>query len=109
MREVKRVHHAILDKKSEIVSACRKHRASRLEVFGSAARGADFDPEMSDADFLVEFLPPLFPGISDRFFGLADDLESILGRKVDLISERRITNRYFQESINESRELVYES
>jgi predicted nucleotidyltransferase len=34
-----------------------------LEVFGSAARGLDFDPKRSDFDFLVEFeqrsdLPP---------------------------------------------------
>jgi uncharacterized protein len=30
---------------------------ARLEVFGSAARAADFDPNRSDADFLVTFKP----------------------------------------------------
>ncbi len=108
MREVKLVHNAILDKRSEIAAVCRKHRAARLEVFGSAARGEDFNPETSDADFIVEFLPPLLPGVARRYFGLAFDLESILGRKVDLLTEGGIKNRYFREAINESRELVYE-
>ena len=108
---MKRVHHAILDKMSEIVAACRKHQAARLEVFGSAAHGGDFNPETSDADFLVTFLPPFFPGYSDRYLGLADDLESILGRKVDLVTEntRPDRNPFFWESVNDSRELVYEA
>ena len=102
------MHPDIESRMAEITAACRKHRAARLEIFGSAARGADFDPATSDADFLVEFLPPVFPGISDRYFGLIDDLESVLGRRVDLITERRIANPYFREAVNQSRELVYE-
>jgi len=30
---------------------------ARLEVFGSAARGAGFDPDRSNADFLVTLKP----------------------------------------------------
>lgn len=33
---------------------CRQHRASRLELFGSAATAAAFDTHTSDLDFLVE-------------------------------------------------------
>ncbi len=99
---------AILDKMSEIVTACRQHRTSRLEVFGLAARGVNFNPETRDADCLVTFLPPVCPGDSDRDWGLADDLESRLGRKVDLVTEmtRPDRNPFFRESVNDSREQV---
>ena len=40
---------------SGIVRASKRYHVARREVFGSAARGVDFDPAVSDADFLVEF------------------------------------------------------
>ena len=46
------MHAAIADKREELMDLCRLHGVTRLEVFGSAARGADFDPKSSDADFL---------------------------------------------------------
>ncbi len=45
------MHQTIAEKKKEIAAICRKHRVERLEVFGSAARGTDFDPDNSDAYF----------------------------------------------------------
>ncbi len=60
------MHAEIADRKDEIARVCGRFRLSRLEVFDSAAGWTDFDPEASDADFLVEFEPPLLPGISDR-------------------------------------------
>ena len=49
------MHAAISDKKDELAELCRRYGVARLEVFGSAARGTDFDPQSSDADFLVAF------------------------------------------------------
>lgn len=49
------MHVAIADKKEELAAICRRYGVARLDVFGSAARGTDFDPQTSDADFLVEF------------------------------------------------------
>jgi len=70
-----------------IAEACRRFGVGRLEVFGSAARG-DFDSQKSDLDFIANFLPPLHPGVADRFLGLADALEKIFARPVDLLTER---------------------
>ena len=58
---------------------------TRLEVFGSAARGHDFDPARSDADFLVAFEKEASRSALDQFFGFAEALEDILGRRVDLV------------------------
>ncbi|MDE0303420.1 MAG: nucleotidyltransferase domain-containing protein [Albidovulum sp.] len=101
------MHAEIADRKDEIAGICRRYRVSRLEVFGSAARGTDFDPESSDVDFLVEFEPPTLPGPFRRFMGLNRELRTALGRKVDLLTVRSIRNRYLQEAIDRSRELVY--
>ena len=103
------MHAEIAERKNEIARVCRRYRVSRLEVFGSAARGTDFDPEKSDVDFLVEFEPPLLPGIFRRYTGLLDELRAALGRPVDLGQPSAIRNKYLQEAIDRERELVYEA
>ncbi len=68
-----------------IAQLCRRHAVRRLAVFGSAARGSDFDLDRSDTDFLVEFEPATGLTALQRYLGLADDLEHLLGRPVDLV------------------------
>ena len=102
------MHAEIADRKDKIAGVCRRHRVSRLEVFGSAARGTDFDPETSDADFLVEYHNDNNVSFTGHF-RLEDALSDVLGRKVDLVQPEAIRNRYLLEEINRSRELVYEA
>ena len=102
------MHPEIETRLPEIAAVCRRHRVSRLEVFGSAARGADFDPAASDADFTVVYLP----GSRVSALGhirLADALADALGRKVDLVEPVAVRNRYALEEIERDRELVYEA
>jgi predicted nucleotidyltransferase len=99
----------IEQKRDALAALCRRYGVARLEVFGSAARGVDFDPKKSDFDFLVEFeqrtdLSPL-----EQFFGLAEALEELLGRRVDLVEPSAIQNPYLRASINRSRQVVYGS
>jgi uncharacterized protein len=100
------MHALIEQKRAEIARLCRQHRVRRLEVFGSAARGVDFHPESSDADFLVEFEPGSHPGL-DTFFDLKHGLEEVLLRKVDLVQPQAVRNPYLLQSINRAREVVY--
>jgi len=60
-----------------------------LALFGSVVRN-DFT-EVSDIDILVEFEGR----IGSRFIDLAEELELILQRKVDLVSRRGIKPTYF--------------
>ena len=101
------MHPEIADKRDKIAGICRHHDVARLEVFGSAARGTDFDPEDSDADFLVEFCPDSELQPFDRYFDLLDALREALGRPIDLLQPGAIRNRYLLAAINKSRELVY--
>jgi hypothetical protein len=80
----------IAEKREALAALCRRYGVARLEVFGSAARGVDFDPGKSDVDFLVEFerhgdLTP-----RDRFLGLAEALEKLMGRPVDLVERKAV-------------------
>jgi predicted nucleotidyltransferase len=85
------VMHPLIDqRRAEIAALCRRYGVRRLEVFGSAARGVDFDPAASDADFLVDFDPPADMSPLRQFFGLAEDLQALLGRKVDLAERKAV-------------------
>lgn len=65
--------------RNQIIEIAKQHGAYNVRVFGSVARGeARID---SDVDFLVEFLP--HRNLLDRI-ALIQDLEELLGRKVDV-------------------------
>jgi len=66
-----------------------KYHIKTIGVFGSVLR-TDFK-DSSDIDILVEFSKPI--GI--EFVDLGDYLESILKRKVDLVSKNGIKSSYF--------------
>ncbi len=97
---------AIAKCRSEIAELCRSYRVRRLELFGSAA-GEAFDVQRSDADFLVEFEPLGDGEHADAYFGLKEDLESLLSRPVDLVMIGAIRNPYFLEAIAPTRTLLY--
>jgi uncharacterized protein len=67
---------------------CRRFGVRRLEVFGSAARPADFDPAKSDIDFLVEFAGE--EGDFGHFIDFKEALEALLDRRVDLVDRKAI-------------------
>jgi predicted nucleotidyltransferase len=101
------MHTLIEDRLPDIADLCRRHDVRRLEVFGSAAVDGAFDPESSDVDFLVDFDGEPGERYSARYFGLMEDLKALLGRDVDLVSDRSIRNPYFRASVDRSRRLVF--
>ena len=101
------MHPMISKKRDQLIAACKQFDVARLDIFGSAARGADFDPCRSDADFLVAFRPDTK---TDFYLDLEEALERILGRKVDLIDRHAIeTSRNYirRRSILEHAEPIY--
>lgn len=100
------MHAAIAQHRSGIAAICQRYRIQRLEVFGSATRADDFNPESSDADFLVEFAPGVQPDLR-TFFGAKADLETLRGRGVDLVEPGAVRNPYVLANIKRHREAVY--
>lgn len=58
----------------------RDFKVARIGIFGSFARSEQ--TEASDIDILVEFSAP----VGWEFVDLKDDLEALLGRRVDLVT-----------------------
>jgi hypothetical protein len=72
--------------REEIQRIAAKHGAYNVRVFGSFARGGA-GPQ-SDLDLLISVGPkttPWFPG------GLVSDLEQLLGRRVDVVTDRALS------------------
>ncbi len=85
---------------------CRRFRVERLEVFGSAAR-ADFDAKTSDVDLIVHFQDEREEGLFERYWALTEQLERLLGRPVELLTERMIRNPYFRAAVDQERRTIY--
>jgi hypothetical protein len=85
-------------RREEILRIAARHGARNLRVFGSVARG-DAD-EQSDIDLLVEMEPGR--SLMDHA-ALWLELQELLGRKVDVVSERgikaRIRSRVLAEAV----------
>lgn len=80
-------------KREDILSVAAKHGAHNIRLFGSTARGED-TPE-SDVDILVDTdatTSSWFPA------GLILDLQQILGRRVEIVTEKGL-NPYLRESV----------
>ncbi|MEP6902315.1 MAG: nucleotidyltransferase domain-containing protein, partial [Actinomycetota bacterium] len=69
--------------------------------FGSFARGEA--NENSDIDLLVRFSKP----VGWAFYGIADELERVMGRKVDLATENMLGKR-IRESVKRDLQAIYE-
>jgi hypothetical protein len=101
------MHRLIEAKRPEIAALCRRFRVQRLDVFGSAARGDDFDTGRSDADFLVTFAPEAQACAFANYFDFKEALEALLGRPVDLVMPGVVENPYLRAGIERSREPVF--
>ena len=96
----------LIEHRDEIARLCLAHGVMRLEVFGSAADGR-FDPGHSDFDFIVKFSPEVQDSIAHHYFALAEALERLLEHRVDLMTDKPITNPYFRRAVDASRREIY--
>ncbi|MEL7067770.1 MAG: nucleotidyltransferase family protein [Cyanobacteria bacterium J06581_3] len=75
------IKHVLSEKRQDILSIAENHGAFNIRVFGSVVRGEA--TQDSDIDFLIDYnltrTTSWFP------VGLIHDLETLLGRKVDIV------------------------
>ena len=97
----------ISNKIHQISSLCKKHKVKTLAVFGSVL--TDRFNDNSDVDFLVDW-EPLDPNVFDyvtNYFDFKDSLEALFHRKVDLIEEKGMRNKYFIQNVNRTKYQIY--
>ena len=79
------IDELLKSKRQEILAIAARHGARNVRIFGSVARG-EAGPE-SDLDILVEMEPGA--SLMDHV-ALMQDLEDLLERKVDVVSDRAL-------------------
>jgi len=79
----------------EIARYCQENHILRLRAFGSVLRD-DFRPR-SDAELLVAFEPDARIDLFD-FVRIKQELSELLGREVDLVSEKGIS-KYIRDEV----------
>lgn len=96
----------IKNKLDEIITACKEHHVETISLFGSAAKNAMH--EGSDIDLLVEFSDDIeVLEYADNYFSLLEQLQSILNKKVDLVSCKSLKNPILKEEIYQSKVDLY--
>jgi len=95
----------IQDKMKELTDLCLRLDIQSMYLFGSACT-ANFN-EKSAIDILISFKEIPIDTYTDNYFELHYRLEELFNRKVDLITERSLSNPYFIESVEETKLLLY--
>ena len=72
-------------------------------LFGSFSRGEETDT--SDIDILIVLDDNQHVGL--KFFGMYEDLKELLGRNVDLVTDRSLAS-FARESVDRDKILIYE-
>lgn len=84
---------------------CNIYNVDKMYLFGSALT-PNFN-DGSDIDFLVKFKSIELSEYFQNYLNFKENLESLLGREVDLLEEQTLKNPILINSINKSKELVY--
>ena len=91
------IREQLQTQRDRILALAREHGVRNVRVFGSVAR--DAADENSDVDFLVE----LEPGRSlFDLGGLLVELEALLHRRVDVVTERGLRERIREQVLREA-------
>lgn len=107
MTNFKGMNNLLKDRLPEVITLLKKHKVKKAYAFGSVVKG-NFNAD-SDIDLLIAFEDGLDPvEYGELYFELADKLESLLHRHVDLITEPSLKNPYFIKSVNEAKFALYE-
>lgn len=95
-------------RKEELIAICQALNIKRLYAFGSVVSESFRDD--SDIDFLISFADNLtVDEYTNNYFTLHYKLRELFKREIDIVTERTLSNPYFIESINESKQLIYEA
>ncbi|MBN1631777.1 MAG: nucleotidyltransferase family protein [Thermoleophilia bacterium] len=94
------------ENRQAIAELCTRYGVVRLDVFGSVLRD-DFRPDESDVDLLAEFAPRDPYELAKDYFDMLDELEELLGVKVDLVMVGAVKNPYIADDIEQTKQLLY--
>lgn len=95
----------ISDNIERIEQLCLRYKVKELYVFGSTV--SNELSENSDIDLLIEFLDVDFIDYADNYFELAEELEKLFNKPVDLITTKSLKNPFLIDSIKKTKRQIY--
>jgi len=100
------MNRIVIEKLPHLKELCKRYHVSTMYLFGSAATDAFNDK--SDIDFLISFHNNVsLEEYADNYFDLLFEIEDIFGRKIDLVTEKTLSNPYFIRSVDQTKQLIY--
>lgn len=91
-----------------LAALCRHHSVAQLYLFGSALT-PQFDPVRSDIDALVTLLPAPALTQGEALLNLWEELETLFGRRVDLLTPDSLRNPILRAEIERTKQLFYDA
>jgi predicted nucleotidyltransferase len=83
----------------QVKQLLRQYGVEKAYLFGSAARGST--TENSDVDLIIRFPHNMhYTTYAENYFALAEALETLLHKKVELVTEKTLKNPYLLQNIN---------
>ena len=76
-----------------------------MHVFGSVC--TDKFNEHSDIDILISFNNLSVEQYTDNYFELHYKLQDLFGRKIDLLTDKSLSNPYFIKGMEQTKQLIY--
>ena len=95
----------ITEKVNELKTLCNKYSVKSMYVFGSVCTEKFNDT--SDIDILISFKELSIEQYTDNYFELHYKLQDLFGRKIDLLTEKSLSNPFFIKGVEQTKQLIY--
>ncbi len=95
----------INEKIDDLIKLCNIYKVKSMYAFGSVCTGK-FN-ENSDIDLLITFDNLSIDQYTDNYFDLHYKLENLFKREIDLLTDKSLSNPYFIQSLEQTKQLIY--
>jgi hypothetical protein len=99
------MNRIVSDKIEELKKLCNLYKVKSMHVFGSVC--TDKFNDKSDIDILISFDTLSVDQYTDNYFDLHYKLEDLFGRNIDLLTNKSLSNPYFIQAIEKTKQLIY--
>jgi uncharacterized protein len=99
------MNRIISDKIDELKRLCNIYNVKTMYVFGSAC--TDKFNDNSDIDLLISFDNLSIEQYTDNYFDLHYELQDLFNRKIDLLTDKSLSNPYFIKGMEQTKQLIY--
>ena len=95
----------VSDRIEELKRLCSIYSVKSMYVFGSVC--TDKFNDNSDIDILISFDNLPIETYTDNYFELHYKLQDLFGRKIDLLTDKSLSNPYFIKGLEQTKQLIY--